>query len=52
MAVIYTKGIIITDVSDHLPVFATDFKVYRDTNNTVETETRKLNDINMQTFQI
>ena len=45
-------GIIITDVSDHLPVFVTtDLKVYRDTNNTVETEIRKLNEINMQTFK-
>ena len=47
-----TPGIVITDVSDHLPVFVTtDLKVYRDTNNTVETEIRKLNDINMQTFK-
>ena len=48
----YAPGIIITDVSDHLPVFVTtDLKVYRDTNNTVKTEIRKLNDINMQTFK-
>ena len=47
-----TSGIIVADVSDHLPVFiSTDLKVYRKKNDQVDTEVRQLKDRNIKHFK-
>ena len=47
-----TSGIIIADVSDHLPVFiTTDLKLYRNETDQIETEVRQLKDQNIQYFK-
>ena len=47
-----TSGIIIANVSDHLPVFiTTDLKLYRNETDLVETEVRQLKDQNIQYFR-
>ena len=47
-----TSGIIVADVSDHLPVFiSTDLKVYRMKNDKVDAEVRQLKDHNIKYFK-
>ena len=47
-----TSGIIIADVSDHLPVFiTTDLKLCRNETDQIETEVRQLKDQNIQYFK-
>ena len=47
-----TSGIIISDVSYHLPVFiTTDLKLYRNETDQIETEVRQLKDQNIQYFK-
>ena len=47
-----TSGIIITDISDHLPVFiTTDLKLHRNNIDTPETEVRQFNAENMKCFK-
>ena len=47
-----TSGIIVADVSDHLPVFiSTDLKVYRMKNDQADTEVRQLKDHNIKYFK-
>lgn len=47
-----TSGIILTDISDHLPIFiATNLSTYRNTDNGINTEVREINDINIQVFK-
>ena len=47
-----TSGIIIADVSGHLPVFiTTDLKLYRNETDQIETEVRQLKDQDIQYFK-
>ena len=47
-----TSGIIITDISDHLPVFiTTDLKLHRNNIDKLETEVRQFNAENMKCFK-
>lgn len=47
-----TSGIIMSDLSDHLPIFiVTDFNVYRKMNDNDDIEVRQFTNENMNTFK-